>query len=167
MARKAFYSFHFDKDTWRAGQVRSMGVIEGNVIATGNEWEEVRQKNNTKIQAWIDSQMSGKSVAVILAGSNTAGRKWINYEIDKAWSSGKGVVAVHVHGLLNNASPPAQSAKGGNPLYHVMSGSQRLSSIAKCYDTPYSTSKYVYGHIKENLGDWIEEAIAIRNRYVG
>ena len=166
MARKAFYSFHFDKDVWRAGTVRSMGVIEGNVVATGNQWEEVREKTDPKIQAWIDSQMAGKSVAIILAGSSTAGRKWINYEIEKAWNSGKGVVAVHVHGLLNNAAPPAQGSKGGNPLYYVSVEGKRLSTIAKCYDTPYSSSKYVYGHIKENLGDWIEEAILIRNSHV-
>jgi hypothetical protein len=30
--------------------------------------------------------MSGRSVAMVLVGKETAGRKWINYEIGKAWN---------------------------------------------------------------------------------
>ena len=29
MTRKVFYSFHFDNDAWRAGQVRNIGVVDG------------------------------------------------------------------------------------------------------------------------------------------
>jgi hypothetical protein len=29
MPRKAFYSFHYVPDNWRASQVRNMGVVEG------------------------------------------------------------------------------------------------------------------------------------------
>lgn len=32
MARKAFFSFHYKHDNWRAAEVRNMGVIEGRVI---------------------------------------------------------------------------------------------------------------------------------------
>ena len=28
--RQVFYSFHFKNDSWRAGQVRNIGVVEGN-----------------------------------------------------------------------------------------------------------------------------------------
>ena len=38
-----------------------------------------------------------------------------------------------------------------------------LNRIAKAYDPPYPTSTYVYDHIKDNIEDWIEEAIEIRN----
>ena len=60
-----------------------------------------------------------------------------------------------------------QSKKGNNPFddFTVGSDKKKLSSIAKCYNPPYSTSTYVYNHIKENLEDWIEEAIKIRNNY--
>ena len=44
MKRKVFYSFHFDNDNWRAGQVRNMGVVEGNQPVSGNKWEEIKQK---------------------------------------------------------------------------------------------------------------------------
>jgi hypothetical protein len=40
-----------------------------------------------------------------------------------------------------------------------------LASVVKAYDPPYSTSTYVYDHIKQNLADWVDEAITIRNNY--
>jgi hypothetical protein len=39
MARKAFYSFHYDPDNWRASKVRNMGVIEKNPLASSNKGE--------------------------------------------------------------------------------------------------------------------------------
>ena len=41
MVRKAFYSFHYIPDNWRASQVRNMGLIEGNKPASDNEWETI------------------------------------------------------------------------------------------------------------------------------
>lgn len=29
MPRKVFYSFHFAPDSWRASQVRNIGIVEG------------------------------------------------------------------------------------------------------------------------------------------
>lgn len=65
MARRAFYSFHYVPDNWRAFQVRNMGVVEGNNLR----------------QTWIDGQLSGKSVAIVPIGAKTAGRKWTEWLI--------------------------------------------------------------------------------------
>lgn len=43
MARKVFYSFHYDNDCWRTQQVRNIGMIEGNKPLTANDWEEVKK----------------------------------------------------------------------------------------------------------------------------
>ena len=34
-----------------------------------------------QIKEWIADQMKGRTCTVILAGANTANRKWINHEI--------------------------------------------------------------------------------------
>lgn len=162
MARKAFYSFHYIPDNWRASQVRNMGVLEGNKPASDNDWEEVKKADST-IQKWIDGQLNGKSVAIILIGSKTAGRKWINYEIIKAWNDKKGVLGIYIHNLKDIGGN--QSTKGNNPFDDITVGKSKLSSIVKAYDPPFLTSTYVYDHIKENLADWIEEAIEIRGKY--
>lgn len=162
MARKAFYSFHFVPDNWRASQVRQMGVIEGNVPVSDNDWEAVKRGGDDAIKRWIDGQMLGKSCAIVLIGSNTAGRKWINYEIVKAWDDKKGVVGVYIHNLRGNDKN--QSVKGGNPFDHITLGTNgpKLSTVVMSYDPPYSDSTQVYAYIKNNLSDWIEAAIAIR-----
>jgi len=163
MTRRAFYSFHYVPDNWRASQVRNMGVIDGNKPATDNDWETIKKGGDAAIQKWIDGQLSGKSVAIVLIGSKTAGRKWIKYEIKKAWEDGKGLLGIYVHNLKDKDGD--QSSKGSNPFSAYNVGDKNMSDIVTAYDPPYTTSTSVYDHIKKNLTDWIEKAIEIRGKY--
>jgi len=165
MARRVFYSFHYKPDCTRAARVRNMGVVEGNKPASGNEWETITGGGPKAIQKWIDNQLYGKSCNVVLIGENTAGRKWINYEIETAWNDGKGVVGVYIHKLKDLDG--YQSSKGRNPFddFTMDVNQAKLSSIVKAYNPPYSNSKDVYAYIRDSLEYWIEEAIDIRNNY--
>ena len=58
-----------------------------------------------------------------------------------------------------------QAHQGANPFSDLNVGGTSLSSIVKAYAPPYSDSRQVYGYIKENLSDWIEEAVEIRAKY--
>jgi MTH538 TIR-like domain (DUF1863) len=100
---------------------------------------------------------------VFLLRKSSEGRKWINYEIKKAWNSGKGLLGVYVHGLKDING--YQSAKGLNPFSGFTVGQKDLASIVKAYDPPYTDSQKTYLHISLKLADWIEEAIEIRNAY--
>jgi hypothetical protein len=164
MARSVFYSFHYKPDSARASQVRNMGVVDGSKPASDNDWETITGGGDAKIKVWIAEQMKGRSCAVVLAGKDTANRKWINYEIITAWNEGKGVLVVFIHNLKDLAA--YQTTKGANPLDYITYGDRgaKLSSVAKAYDPPSSDSKLVYGHIKDNLASWIETAIEIRGR---
>lgn len=162
MSRRSFYSFHYKADNWRASQVRNMGVIEGNRPCSDNDWETITKSGDTAIKNWIAQQMQGKSCVIVLIGANTAGRKWINYEIVKGWDDGKGVLGVYVHRLKDSGG--SQSLRGSNPFESIRYGdtSKMLSSIVKAYDPPYSDSRDVYEYIRGNLADWVDEAIRIR-----
>lgn len=92
--RQVFFSFHFDKDIWRVGQVRNIGAVDGQEIFFDNGWEKVRLKSDTAIKAWIDSEMRMRSCIVVLIGTDTASRRWVQYEIEQAWRLGKGVVGI-------------------------------------------------------------------------
>ena len=162
MTRKIFSSFHYKPDNWRASQVRNIGAIEGNKLASDNEWESVLKGGDAAIERWINNQMKGKSCVVVLIGSATAGRKWIKYEIKKGWEDGKGVLGVYIHNLKNLNGD--QSSKGKNPFDDFSVGDRKLSRIVKAYDPPYLGSTNVYNHIKDNIVEWIEGAIEIRNR---
>src|SRR5262249_44443871 len=114
MARKVFFSFHFDGDHWRASQVRQIGSLEGNDELSDNDWEAVKKKGNAAVENWINGQLSGRSCAIVLVGAATAGRQWIDYEIKKAWELKKGLVGIRIHKLLNSKSQPA--TPGANPF---------------------------------------------------
>jgi len=71
MARKAFFSFHYKGDNWRAGIVRNSWVTQDRTDAgffDSAEWEEVKKKNDPDIEKWIDGQLNGTSVTVVLIG---------------------------------------------------------------------------------------------------
>ncbi len=166
MARKVFFSFHYNQDNWRASQVRNMGVIEGNAPFSDNDWETITRGGDDTIRRWVAEQLEGKSCTVVLIGTNTAGRKWIKYEIEESWNDGKGVVGIYIHNLQDRLRN--QSAKGRNPFddFTMKRGDvTKLSKIVKAYDPPYTTSTRVYDHIKENMEDWVDEAMNIRADY--
>ena len=165
MARRVFYSFHYDADNWRASQVRNIGVIEGNTPASDNDWESIKKGGDAAIQKWIDGQLSGRTCVIVLIGGSTAGRKWIKYEIKKAWDDGKGVLGVYIHNLKNQAGQ--QSLKGANPFngFTLKNGAVGLASVVRTYDPPHFESAKVYGHIANNLSRWVEEAVSIRKSY--
>jgi hypothetical protein len=167
MARRVFYSFHYKPDNSRASQVRNMGVVDGNKPATDNDWETITGKGDKAIQKWIDDQLEGKSCAVVLIGEKTAQRKWINYEIKEAWNNKKGLLGIYIHRLKNLDGD--QSSKGDNPFdeFTVGEAKKKLSPVVKAYNPPYSDSKEVYAYIKQNLEDWIEDAISIRDNFTG
>lgn len=165
MARKVFYSFNFKDDSQRIAKVKNMGVVEGQTILSSNKWEDVKAGGDRAIQAWIDEQMTGKSCVVVLIGRSTAGRRWVEYEIKNAWADGRGLAGVYIHNLTDLNGK--RTAKGTNPFSAFTVGDKALDSVVKAYEPPYSTSAYVYNHIKENLPEWVEEAIDIRKRFNG
>lgn len=163
MARRVFYSFHYKPDNWRASTVRNIGTVEGNKPATDNDWESITNAGDSAIKRWIAEQMKGRSCTVVLVGTNTANRKWINYEIVKSWDDGMGVVGIHIHGLKD--ADGRVSTKGDNPFDYIGYGNtgKKLSSIVKCYNPVGSNSQERYAWIKKHLANAVEEAIRIRN----
>ena len=164
MKRRVFYSFHYVPDNWRAAQVRNMGVTDGNRPATDNDWETVTKGGEKTIKKWISDQMHGRSCTLVLVGTNTAGRKWINHEIVKSWDDGMGVAGIHIHGLKNKNEQTA--SKGRNPFNSITHGAskEKLSNIVRCYDPPGRSSREKYAWIEENIADIVEEAIEIRRQ---
>jgi len=165
MARRCFYSFHYEPDNWRASTVRQIGAIEGNQPASDNDWESVACGANAdkKIRQWIAGQMHGRTCTIVLVGASTAKRKWINYEIIKSWNDGLGVVGVLIHGLKNRFGQIA--TMGENPFDHITHGptNRPLSALVKCYSPAGNTSQERYAWISEHLANAVEEAIRIRN----
>ena len=156
--RQVFFSFHYDNDNWRAAQVRNMGKVDSSSTFSDNNWEEVKEKKDSKIKEWIDEQLNKRSCLVVLIGEKTTNRKWINYEIKKAYELNKGIVGIYIHKLENSSGE--QDDKGNNPFDDCLTlKGEKLSKYVKCFDSKYELSKYVYNDIKDNIEDLIEYGI--------
>ncbi len=158
MPRKVFFSFHYKRDSVRAGQVRNSNVVKNRFIETSDfidaaKWEEVQRKGDQAIKDWIEAQLHGTSVTVVLIGAETSKRRWIKYEIDESLKRGNGLLAIHIHScpLFDNSC----DTKGVNPFDNLSitrDGVKRnLSQIYKTYD-------WISDDGRNNLGSWVEAA---------
>ncbi len=156
--RQVFFSFEYNKDCWRASQVRNLRKVSEDSTFSDSDWEEVKEKSDTKIKAWIDEQMAKRSCVVVLIGKTTSTRKWIKYEIEKAYELNKGIVGIYIHNLEDQNGE--QTDKGANPFHSVFTNSgERLSKYVECFDSVFTLSKNVYRDISDNIEDLIEDAI--------
>ncbi|MEU9439338.1 TIR domain-containing protein [Streptomyces sp. NPDC048304] len=165
MARKVFFSFRYALDNWRVQTVKNMGRVEGQPLLSSNQWEDVARQGDAAIQRWIDGQMAGKSCDVVLIGSQTAGRRWVEYEFKKAWGDGKGVVGIYIHQLLDQNRQ--STTKGRNPFsgFTLNNGKVAFDQVVRAYDPVGYNSTSVYATISENIESWVEEAIDIRKQW--
>lgn len=157
--RQVFFSFEYVKDNWRAAQIRNMGKVSESSTFSDNDWEKVKYEEDLEIKEWIDSQMSLRSCIVVLIGKTTSSRKWVKYEIQKAYELNKGIVGIYIHNLKD--AEGNQTEKGANPFYSLFTSTgERLSKYVECFDSSYKSSKYVYEDIDKHIEDLIENAIA-------
>lgn len=157
MARRVFFSYHFDRDFWRANQVRQSWVAKPNREAAGffdaADQEEVKRSSDEAIKRWIDSQLEHTSVTAVLIGRETASRKYVRYEIERSFERGNALLGIRIHGLRNREG--RTTSPGDNPLSDYLvkteAGKVRLSDIYPTYD-------WSYDHGRQNLSNWIQEA---------
>ena len=164
--RKVFYSFHYDQDVFRVQQIRNMGIIDGNEPVDVNAWEDIKRRGDHSIQKWIDNEIAKSECVVVLIGSQTSNRRWVQYEIKQAWYQGKGLLGIYIHNLKDLRT--GLSIKGQNPFSNLITTingrSINLANIIHCYDPrPYDA----YNDIRLNLASLVEDAIAYGYRSAG
>lgn len=156
MARQVFFSFHHQRDNWRANQVRNSWVTKDRNAAgfwDAAEWEEVKRTDAASIHRWIDKQMSGTSVTVVLIGNQTSTRQHVDYEIEQSYKLGKGILGVRIHNLKDRNGATDQSGTDPLDLWGIGQGTLR-----KAFSSIYRTYDYVTDDGYKNLGNWIEAA---------
>ena len=157
MARKVFFSFHYERDIWRASQIRNSWVTKPDQEAAGfvdaASWEEVKKKGDEAIRKWIRDQLEGTSVTIVLIGYETHDRKYVGYEIEQSCIRKNGLLGIYINGLKDQDDKT--DPKGRNPFekltMKVDGQNKNLSEIYPCYD-------WIADKGYENLGKWIEKA---------
>jgi len=149
--RRVFFSFHYERDARRAAQVRNSQRFLKDLSIVGRfedaaDWEQVRTTTCSRIKRWIDEQLKGTSVTVVLIGAQTAGRRWVQYEIEQSLEHGKGLLGIHIHALKDmnkGADSPGNIPfrLQGYPIY--------------CWRTGVS---------EREIGGWVEKAARAAGR---
>lgn len=156
MARRVFFSFHFERDIWRANQVRNSWVTQDRQAAgfwDASLWEEAKKKGDAEIKKMIDEGLKNTSVTVVLIGAETASRTYVQYEIEQSVACRNGLLGVRIHSLKNQAGNT--DTWGSNPfdnVYEIINGIRmQVSQRVKVYDWSLNEGY-------TNFGDWVEQA---------
>ena len=139
--RKVFFSFKYQQDVSRAMVVRNSWVTQGKEVAgfiDSADFEKVKKQGDNAIKRWIDRQLEGTSVTVVLVGEKTCYSRWVKYEIEASKKKGNGLLGIDISQIKD---------LNGNT-------SKRCGEIPQGYDF-YLWDK---NNGRENMGDWIEKA---------
>lgn len=140
MARRVFFSFEYG-DVSRAMVVRNSWVTHGKHAAgfvDSAEFEKLKEQGDCAIQKWIDDQLEGTSVTVVLVGAKTCASRWVNYEIEQSKKRRNGLLGIDISKIKD---------LHGNTT-------ERCGQIPKGYDFYLWNKDDGYN----NMGDWIEKA---------
>lgn len=162
MARRVFFSFHFDGDITRANNIRNAWAVgpthEASPVVDKAGWEQVKRGGDQAVKRWIDNAMNGCGVTAVLIGQQTHSRPWVQYEIAKSFNEGKGVIGVCLRGMKDWEQKSFQFS-GPNPF----------PATTKAYNQKYTIPDYpiyswVYDRGRDNFGTWIERAARLAGR---
>ena len=157
MARHTFFSFHYQRDIWRVNQVRNSWVTQGNTTAgfwDDASWESVKKQGDQAIKNWINRQMRGTSVTVVLIGAETCTRKYVLYELQRSHLEGKGILGIYIHNIKDQYGQIDDI--GANPLDFVKGNIRGIRTPLSDYN--YKTYDWILDDGYHNIGNWIEEA---------
>ena len=101
MARRVFFSFHYD-DVTRVNVVRNSDQITRRYQSAARYydkslWEEAKKQGRLAIKRMINGALKGSSVTCVLIGQHTWERPWVRYEILKSFARGNGILGVQIH----------------------------------------------------------------------
>ncbi len=148
MARRVFFSFHYENDVMRASVVRQSWRMKPDRETAGfwdaAAWEKIKLGGKEAIQKWIQEQLEGTSVTVVLIGAETYSREYVQYEIQKSWDRGNGLIGIYIHNIKDMRTGNT-SRQGFDPFLKM-----NFKGI-KTYD-------WVNNDGYNNLGLWVEEA---------
>ncbi len=148
--RKVFFSFHYTNDVTRANVVRNSWVTQGAKKAgfiDKAEFEKLKLQGSKAVKDWIDKQLHGTSVTVVLIGKETLNRPYVQYEIQKSIERGNAIIGVQVGGIKNLQEQTSYSQSKNTKI----DGKYFKDMVEGFYD-------YIVDDGYTNLGNWVDDA---------
>ncbi|MEZ0542549.1 TIR domain-containing protein [Fibrella arboris] len=162
MARKVFFSFHYERDSHRVSQIRECNSITQHFIKTPflpkSEWESIERTGPIAIKKWIDSNMEGTSVVILCFGLETHLRPWVKYELEKAHKEKRGIIAVNMNGMKTMSHQV--DLPSTNPLNNAFD----QNGIELIRYSAYLTYHWINDDGRNNINNWVETAAQLVGR---
>jgi len=119
MARRCFFSFHYNRDVWRSQQVKNAWVTQEREAAGffNASAFETAKKSESALKSFLNGEMDGSSVVCALIGYETFTRPWVRYELVRGFQQGKGLLGVRIHSLQNQEKKT--DFMGSNPFDYL------------------------------------------------
>jgi hypothetical protein len=154
MARRTFFSFHYENDIWRANVVRNSWVTADTAgFVDAADFEQVKKGGDSAIKKWIDNQLSGTSVTAVLIGAETNDRVYVKYELEQSWKKGNGILGIYIHNIKDKSGN--KGVKGSDLFGPIFTST---SDDKKYFYERFSSYDWVDNDGYNNLGKWIETA---------
>jgi hypothetical protein len=120
MAKRCFFSFHYqDVIDFRANVVRNHNVTkdDNGGFFDASIWESSKKQGDIALKRLINGELENTSVTVVLIGSQTYARRWVQYEIMKSIERGNAVLGIHINGIRDRQG--TVRSQGPNPFEHL------------------------------------------------
>ena len=157
MKRKVFFSFHYKRDVGRIAQVRNSWVTKGesSTFLDAADWESIKMKGDHAIKGWINEQLQGTSVTIVLIGNETSNRRWVHYEIEQSIKKRNGLIGIYIHSIKDFRTKKTDR-KGRDPFKKHLDLKPASTSSASypchnCYD-------WIRDDGYNNIEKWIRKA---------
>jgi Thoeris protein ThsB, TIR-like domain len=146
MARRVFFSFHYQNDIWKVNIIRNSHIVEGSAAAGFQDasiWEAAKTQGDDAVHRLINRGLENTSVTCVLIGTFTAQRKYVDYEIEQSIKRGNGLLGIHINNIggIN---------KGISGIFDSIPGTVPAGLIR--HNAP------VYTWDREKFGEWVEDA---------
>ncbi len=102
MAKRCFFSFHYqDVIDFRANVVRNHNITkdDNGGFFDASIWESAKKTGESALKRLINDGLNNTSMTVVLIGSQTYSRRWVQYEIMKSIERGNGVLGIHINSI--------------------------------------------------------------------
>lgn len=140
MARRAFFSFNYE-DLSRAMVVRNGWISQGAEAAgfiDAADFEAMEELGDIAVMDWIDNQLTGTTVTVVLLSDETYASQWVTYGIQRSKDLGHGLLGIGISSIKDSNGDTSGS------WYKIPTG------------FPYY--QWIRDDGLNNIGDWIEKA---------
>jgi hypothetical protein len=159
MVIRAFLSLDYDRDKWRAEQVRGCWEKKPDMLTAGLtddvSWEHLKWDGEKAIRKWIDREMQKTSLTVVLISHDTSSSELVDYEIRQSRSLGKALFGIYIHNLKDQDGKTG--LKGKNPFenYCIEKKGEMidLSRIYPSYD-------WIDDDGCKNFAGWVKTAVS-------